>query len=154
MLHRVSFADVGTATFQRHDHFHFKMHVIGLGRVGELAAAIDIVAIFLKKERGFFIWVMPHLNGMVGIIAPDAINTTYRETGVATLHREAWLCRLRNYIIRHFSFPLTKNNPISNKLGGSPCRIIGNPAFQIGKKFSDQKGQTEQHQQDGPKMFH
>jgi hypothetical protein len=67
------------------------MHIICLGRIGKPAAAINIIAIFLKKERRFFVGVMPHLNGMVGIIAPDTINPAYRETGICAANRQARL---------------------------------------------------------------
>ena len=55
------------------------VHIAGLGRVGKLAGAVDILGILLKEKRRLLVRVMAHLDGMVGKVAPDAIDPADRE---------------------------------------------------------------------------
>src|SRR6478736_1494967 len=56
------------------------MHIAGQRRVGEvLACGQEIVGVLLEKERRLAARVMAHLDRMVGVVTPDAVNAAYRE---------------------------------------------------------------------------
>lgn len=56
------------------------MHVAGKRRVGKIpACGQQVVGVFLEKEGRLAAWVMPHLDRMVGIVTPDAVDPAHRE---------------------------------------------------------------------------
>jgi hypothetical protein len=80
--------DVHAARFQRHDHLDLVVHVLGLGRIRKTVADRQIVRVLLEEERRLPIRIMPHLDGMGGVVAADAIDAANGELRVRPFDRK------------------------------------------------------------------
>jgi hypothetical protein len=71
--------DVHAALVQGHHHLDLVMHVRGLRRVGEFPREIEVVGVLLEEERRLAVRVVPHLDGVGGVVAADAVDAAHGE---------------------------------------------------------------------------
>ena len=68
--------------------------------VGKIAAAREQrIRVFLEEERRLALGIVAHLDGVVGIIAADAINAMNRETPIAAANGKTRHRRRRNHVL-------------------------------------------------------
>ncbi len=71
--------DVGAPRLQRDGQLDLVMHVRGPGGVGKFAGGVEVVRVLLEEEGRFPVRVVPHLDGMSGIVPADAVDASDRE---------------------------------------------------------------------------
>ncbi len=70
---------IGAAGLQGQHAFDLEMHVIRQRRIGEILAGEEIVGVLLEEEGRLAVRIMAHFDGVIGIIAADAIDAADRE---------------------------------------------------------------------------
>ena len=89
MAQRFACRNICAAAFQYHDTFDLVMHVRRQRRVGEiLACGQEIVRVFLEIKGWLTRGIMAHLDGVIGIIAADAIDPADRKADEAAGNRQ------------------------------------------------------------------
>jgi hypothetical protein len=93
---------------QGDDHLDFVVNVAGFDGVGEvLAAAEQVVRIFLEKEWILALRVMTHFDRVCGIITADTINPAHRKALLRAADRQAGLRRRLENVVAHL---ISSNN--------------------------------------------
>src|SRR3546814_5642809 len=83
--------------------FDYVVHVVRLGRIGEVAAARhQVVRVLLDEERVLTVGIVAHLDGVGGTVAPDAVDAVNRKDSAVSAYRydsSLWRCNYRTHRI-------------------------------------------------------
>ena len=80
--------DVRAALRQRHHQLDLVLHVLRLRRIAEDSVGDEVVRVLLEEEGRLAVRVAAHLDGVVGIVAADAVDTVDGEKLVAAGNRQ------------------------------------------------------------------
>jgi hypothetical protein len=93
MRKRVVGPDVAAARLERDDHLDLEVDVLRARRIGELAIGPQIVRVLLEEERRLLVRIVPHLAGVLGIVATDAVDAVDGEKLGGAADRQGSLAR-------------------------------------------------------------
>ena len=103
MIERLVCRNILPARTDRHDQFHFVMVVVGLRRIGHVAATRHQRIRRLAEEERRLTRIAAHLGDMVGIVLADAIDAAHGKHGIAADDRQDNLRGGRKYEVHAIS---------------------------------------------------
>jgi hypothetical protein len=93
--------DVGATLGERDDELDLVVHVARFRRIREAAVADDVVRVLLEEEWRLAVGIVAHLDGVLGIVAADAIDAADGEHLIATGDRQGRDRGRLDHVVRH-----------------------------------------------------